>query len=93
MKGFMVCLEKNRRELKDKIANYSDFQLISNICVKERLTLFNFLVECEISNKDAKEFINRQYMNILRNKIYTPVLKIDKKVEDYFNIYSKPVEH
>src|SRR5690606_12430338 len=40
-KNFYVCLEKSKRSIKDQVSKLTDFQLISNICVKERLTFFN----------------------------------------------------
>jgi hypothetical protein len=94
-KGFFVCLEKNKRTLKTEINTMTDFQIISNICIKERLTLFNFMVSnTELNSTDIKNFINRQYMQVFRNRNYLPVLNevVNIKnvtIDDYIEVYKK----
>lgn len=103
-KKFMVCLSTNKNELRNKLQEYNDFQLISQICVKERLTLYNFLVEeMNLKHNDVKTYINSQYINVLRNKTYKDsddwkMFRKDfdfgkdiknAKVEDYIQPYSK----
>lgn len=98
-KKFMVCLNNKKNELRNKADEYSDFELISQICVKERLTLYNFLTEEMVLKKaDVKRYINNQYINIFRNKKDWMNIKKDfdfskevsgSKVEDFIEPYSK----
>jgi hypothetical protein len=76
---FYVCLEKSKREYKENINDLSDFQIISNICVKERLMYFNYLVDNNIERKIARNYINEEYMRVFRNKKRLPNLKNDLK--------------
>lgn len=95
-KNLLNCLHINKKTI--KIKNYSDFQLISLNCVKERLMLFNFLTENKISMKLAKSYINSLYMTVFNEKQYNPDLSKDLinketnkkyKVENFINFYSK----
>ena len=68
-KKFMVCLNTKKGELKNKADELNDFQLISNVCVRERLILYNFLnEEMNLKKSDIKRYINNQYINVFRNK-------------------------
>ena len=93
LKKFYVCLEKNKRELREKLNTLTDFQLISNVCVKERLTLYNYFIENEVHPTDAKKFINSQYMLVLRNSKRSPDFSNEKqlngkvKIEDMMQPY------
>ena len=80
LKNFYVCLEKNKRELKEKLNTLTDFQIISNVCVKERLTLYNYFIENGISQEEAKIFINRQYMVVIKNSNRLPDFSKEKNL-------------
>ena len=80
LKNFYVCLEKNKRELKEKLNTLTDFQIISNVCVKERLTLYNYFIENGISQEEAKNFINRQYMVVIKNSNRLPDFSKEKNL-------------
>lgn len=68
-KKFVACLQKTKDEIGVKANELNDFQLISNICVRERLTLFNFLLnDAKLKRNDVKKYINNQYMKIFRQK-------------------------
>jgi len=68
-KKFMVCLNGKKNELRNKANEYSDFELISQVCVKERLTLYNFLnEEMSLKKVDVKQYINNQYINVFRHQ-------------------------
>jgi len=102
-KKFLVCLNNKKSELKNKAEEYNDFQLISNICVKERLTLYNFLSqEMQLKNYEIKRYINNQYINVFRKnsnrdlndlrqvKEFDFSKEINKiKVEDIIDAYRK----
>jgi hypothetical protein len=91
-KQFYVCLEKNKRHLKDKVKELSDFQLISNICVKERLTFFNFLMDKGTQRKLARNFINMEYIRLFRDSNYLPNLSREIKnieLSNILQVYSK----
>lgn len=103
-KKFLVCLDRSKNELKNKVDEFTDFQLISNVCVKERLTLYNFLSEgMNLNKNEIKRYINNQYINAFRgnsprttqgfanhlnNPDFNSELK-NKYVEDIINPYSK----
>lgn len=91
-KDLIQCLEKSKKKLGDTVDNLSDFKLISNTCVKQRLSLFNFLVDFNIERKDARDFINKMYLKIYRNKVYeldfSKELK-DVNMEKFIESYSK----
>jgi hypothetical protein len=90
-KSLILCFEKNKSKIKDKLARMSDFQLISNICRRERLTLFNFLKEFETEAK-AKDYVNSLYLKSFRGRVYNLDFSKDNmntKVEDLFGFYSK----
>jgi hypothetical protein len=65
-KNLVYCLKENKN--KNNLKELNDFQLISNICVKERLMLFNFLTDNKISFKDAKTYINNMYLTIYKDR-------------------------
>lgn len=103
-KKFIVCLNAKKSELRNKADEYTDFQLISQVCVKERLTLYNFLnEEMNLKKDDVKRYINNQYINVFRQKgnrgadVWKSVKKdfdfskeVDNKnVEDFIRPYSK----
>jgi hypothetical protein len=91
-KQFYVCLEKNKRNIKDKINELTDFQLISNICIRERLMFFNYLLNKGTKRRSAQNFINSEYMRIFRNTNKQPEMKSDIKkinINDLFEVYSK----
>ena len=102
-KKFMVCLNNKKNELRNKAKEYNDFQLISQVCVKERLTLYNFLIEeMNLKKDDVKKYINNQYINVFRDKTNkdTDWRMIKKEynfgketnnanVEDFVKYYSK----
>jgi hypothetical protein len=91
-KSLLVCLDKTKKDLKEKLNTVSDFKLISNTCIKERLTLYNFMIEFDIDPSSAKEFINVIYMKAYRNKSYVPDLSSETKninVDSLLKIYSK----
>lgn len=91
-KTLLVCLDKSKKNLKEKLNTISDFQLISNTCIKERLTLYNFMIEFEIDPSYAREFINVIYMKSYRNKSYVPDLSNETKnidVDSLLKIYVK----
>jgi hypothetical protein len=68
-KKFIACLQKTKDEIGVKANELTDFQLISNICIRERLTLFNFLLnDVKLKRNDIKKYINNQYMKIFRQK-------------------------
>ena len=77
---FFVCLEKSKRNLKDKVKDFSDFQIISNICVKERLMFFNYLTDKGTQRKMARDFINSEYMKVFRGQAKVPSLNETKKI-------------
>lgn len=89
---FYVCLEKSKREYKTKINDLSDFQVISNICVKERLMYFNYLIDNGLDRKIARNYINEEYMRVFRNRKVLPNLRNDLRnicVNKLFEVYSK----
>jgi hypothetical protein len=89
---FYICLEKSKREYKSKIGELTDFQLISNICVKERLMYFNYLVDNSIERKIARNYINEEYMRVLRNRKALPNLRNelrDVNLSKLIEVYSK----
>jgi hypothetical protein len=91
-KGLLMCLDQNKKDLKDKLNTMNDFQIVSKICVKERLSLYNFLLESEINSKDAKNYINKFYMKTFRNKIYVPDFNKEIKnveVDSLMYVYNK----
>jgi hypothetical protein len=91
-KNLLVCLDRSKKELKEKINTLSDFKLISNTCIKERLSLYNFMIEFDIEPSAAKEFINIMFMKAYRNKAYNPDLSSETKninLESLLKIYSK----
>jgi hypothetical protein len=91
-KELIQCLEKNKKKLEGSLETLSDFKLISNTCVKQRLSLFNFLIDFNIERKDAKDFINKMYLRVYRNKVYelnfSKELK-DENMEKFVEGYSK----
>lgn len=87
-KQFYVCLEKNKRQLGSSLHELSDMELISNICIRERLTLFNYLTK-EVSRDTARDYINKEYMKILKGKNIKPKLENSKKFSDFFEFYEK----
>jgi len=95
LKNFYVCLEKNKRELKEKLNTLTDFQIISNVCVKERLSLYNYFTENGISQEEAKNYINRQYMVVIKNSNRPPDFSREKnlngtvKIENIMEGYMK----
>jgi hypothetical protein len=101
-KKFISCLQKTKDEIGVKANELNDFQLISNICVRERLTLFNFLLnDMKLKRNDIKKYINNQYMKIFRQKSlkieYTKImhdLNFEKdlknnNIEDIIKPYNK----
>jgi hypothetical protein len=88
MKNFLHCLNKNKNAGK----GLNDYQLISNICVKERLTLYNFLIDNNIPQKNAKYFINGEYMKVIRGKNIQPDINdsnMKTKLENFAEFYYK----
>lgn len=86
MKNFYVCLEKSKRELRDKLNKLTDFQIVSNVCIKERLTLYNYFIDNEVSSNEAKNFINKQYMIVIRNSNKAPDFSKEKHLNDEIRI-------
>ena len=85
-KKFIVCLDNSKKELRNKVNELSDFQIISNICVKERLTLYNFLNgEMNLKKTEIKNYINNQYIKVLRNRkdytIEADIKHVKNKIE------------
>lgn len=75
-KKFINCLQSSKETLGVKVNEFSDFKLISNICVRERLTLFNFLLyEMKLKRGDVKKYINNQYLKVFRER----TLKVEYK--------------
>jgi hypothetical protein len=69
---FYACLEKNKVTMKDKALQLQNFELISSVCVKERLTFFNYLIDTGVERRLAREFINSEYMKILKKVSKVP---------------------
>ena len=90
VKSFYNCLNTYKENYSTKISELNDFELISNVCVKERLTAYNFLLTLDRNQKEVKNFLNSEYISILRgmkrlpkfDKVYTNV-----KLHDVFEIY------
>jgi hypothetical protein len=85
---FYVCLNKSKTLFEGK--NVSDYEMIKNTCVRERLTFFNFLSENGTSRRTARDFINSEYMKILKGYPRIPglyegtgKLKLNEIVEVY----------
>jgi hypothetical protein len=91
MKNFFNCLKDNKKIGEENLKRLSDFELISNICINERLTAYNFLTLTQNkSKKEVKTFLNSQYMAVLKGvntppKFDNSFLKV--KFEDVFEIY------
>ena len=91
MKSFYNCLNNYKDKNTSKIDELNDFELISNVCIKERLTAFNYLSSFDRNKKEVRDFLNMEYMNVFRGKSRLP--KFDKKYtnvkfHDMFEIYS-----
>jgi len=91
-KQFYVCLENSRRQLGNvRITELSDLQLISKVCIKERLTLYNYLRRNSKNSKDEiKTYINGEYLRIIKEKKDKSQLTRDLKVlklDNYIEFY------
>lgn len=91
MKSFYVCLKETKARYATKINEFNDFELISNFCVKERLTAYNFLMSMnDKSSEEVKTYLNSEYISVLRETNKQP--KFDKvyqsvKFNDFFEVY------
>ena len=81
-KQFYVCLENSRRQLGNiRITELTDLQLISKVCVRERLTLYNYLTRnTNIEKKDIKNYLNNEYIRIIKEKKDLSQLRRDLNV-------------
>jgi hypothetical protein len=91
MKSFYNCLKENKQKYGSKINELNDFELVSNICAKERLTAYNFLMSMnDKSSQQVKSYLNSEYISVLRGTNNQP--KFDKvynsvKLNDFFEVY------
>lgn len=90
MKKFYFCLNEQKKKTNpEELKKLSDFQLITNLCIKERLTVYNFLNnERKRRPKEIKSFINQQYLKILRDSPQKGEIENPKvNVKDVFEFY------
>ncbi len=91
MKSFYNCLKENKQKYGSKINELNDFELVSNICAKERLTAYNFLMSInDKPSHQVKSYLNSEYISVLRGTNNQP--KFDQvyssvKLNDFFEVY------
>lgn len=90
---FYTCLQKNSINKKENehLKNKSDYDIISSICVKERLTYYNYLLDNDIKSKEQiKKYLNKKYIEIILNSSRDPIIDNRKvNLTDVFEAYSK----
>ncbi len=92
-KSLVVCLESNKRKIKEKLHLMTDFQIISNVCRRERITLYNFLQDFD-SSANSKDFINSLYLKTYRGKVYKLNFSKETKqavLDEILGVYSKNI--
>lgn len=88
-KKFMDCLDNKKALIANDIKNYTDHQIISTLCVKERLTLYNFLInEMKMKRGDVRNYINNLYKkNFRRNFVDKNNEEINELIKPYGKSY------
>jgi hypothetical protein len=86
--SFFQCLENSKKKNQNELHKMTETQLISNLCVKERLTFFNYLTKNRVKVNEAKNYINSQYMKYFRGKSYIPEINNKElQFQDFLEIY------
>jgi hypothetical protein len=80
LSNFYNCLHMHSI---DKIENsrlkvLNDYQIISTVCVKERLTYYNFLIDKGLEPSSIKKYINSKYIEIILKSDRPPIFEYQK---------------
>lgn len=90
--NFLNCLHSTQVKRRD-LTEMSDLDLIGSICVRERLTFFNYLSERDSrGTQDIKEYINKSYVRTFKGRGYYDKslrnAEASCRLEDCFEMYS-----
>ena len=73
--NLLNCLKDNSITKVPSNKNKSDYMIIKDTCVKERLTYYNYLVANEIHPNHAKKYINKKYIEVIFNSNRLPEIE------------------
>lgn len=90
LNDFYTCLRENNLNDNPRLSKFSANELIGTVCVKERLTYYNYLVEkTTISKSDIKKYINKKYFEVILKRGDLPNVEYDKKpLGELFSVYT-----
>jgi hypothetical protein len=90
---FFSCLKNYSIDKKENflLKNKTDYELVSSLCIKERLTFYNYLSQnSNLTGKQIKSFLNKKYMEYILMTQRNPNLSEgSNKIDDFIEVYFK----
>ena len=90
---FYSCLNSYSVDLKENhhIKKMTDYEIISTLCVKERLTYYSFLSSNKLMEKqNIKNYLNKKYIELVLKSPRQPIIEVESKgIDQIIKVYSK----